>query len=444
MRYRLLLLAALASALIAVPPVAAAAPYVPNQVIVHYKDGTSGIRQDRVQDRTGTGAGAALPGGSQRLEIEDGDSVGQTVTQLKKNEDVAYAVPNFIAHAAALHPNDPAFGRQWNFLGPPGFGIDMPDAWTLARQAHAPGARGATVAVLDTGAAYRPWKRKYRRAPDINGWVKGYDFVDRDRHPFDQNGHGTHVSGTIAESTNNKLAAAGIAYRARIMPLRVLDRDGAGDTVAIARAIRYAARRRVDVINMSLEFDSSVRASQIPDIISALRYARRKRVTVVAAAGNQADAVVAYPARARDVIAVAATTERGCEADYSNAGTAVDLAAPGGGIDAPNVDNPWDAAHCRPDAPGQDIFQQTFTSSPRRFSLPSGYEGTSMAAPHVSGIAAVLIASRRLGRHPSPFAVERQLERTACDAGPPGFDPRYGHGMVSAPNALGGLRKCPT
>jgi serine protease len=138
--------------------------------------------------------------------------------------------------------------------------------------------------------------------------VKGIDYVDGDSHPNDENGHGTHVAGTIAQSTGNGIGDAGIAYEAKIMPVRVLDADGAGDTYAIARGIRYAVKHKAKVINMSLEFDASVRASQIPDLVSAMRYARQKGVLVVAAAGNQADGAVAYPARAKDAVAVSATT----------------------------------------------------------------------------------------------------------------------------------------
>jgi serine protease len=220
------------------------------------------------------------------------------------------------------------------------------------------------------------------------------------------------------------------------MPLRVLDAEGAGDTASIARAIRYAAKRRVDVINLSIEFDSSMRASQIPDILSAIRYARKRGVVVVAAAGNQADAVVAYPARASGVIAVAATTFDGCEADYSNAGHDIDVVAPGGGLDATS-DDPTDSARCNHDN-GRPIFQQTFTRGVRHFGLPSDYEGTSMASPHVAGIAALLIATKRLGPHPSPAAVKARIEQTAAlhDLGPPGFDTRYGWGLVDAAAAL--------
>jgi serine protease len=435
MRPAFILPAALAVAL-ALPPGASAQEYVPGEVIVKYKDGTAELVQSALQAVTGTQQAEALPGGSQQLAIADGESVSETIAELRSDPNVAYAVPNVVAHAAQLVPNDPRIDLQWNLFGPAG--LNMPEAWPLAQGLGADGGRGAVVAVLDTGVAYRN-RGRFRRAPDLRGrrFVRGYDFVDNDRFPDDHNGHGTHVSGTIAESTNNGIAVAGIAYRARIMPLRVLDPDGAGDTVAISRAIRFAARRRAHVINLSLEFDSSVRASQIPDIVSALRYARRRGVVVVAAAGNQADGVVAYPARSASVIAVGATTERGCQADYSNAGNDLDVVAPGGGIDAPNEDNDYDLQTCRPDLPGRDIFQQTFTRNPRVFSLPRGYEGTSMSSPHVAGVAALVIGTRKLGStRPGPRAVEQHLERTARDLGPPGFDTRYGWGLVDAAAAL--------
>jgi serine protease len=427
------LMAAVAAIALAAPPFAKADGYVPGEVIVRYKDGTTGKVQEKVEDVTGTETEAAVPGGSRQLAIEDGDSVKETVAELRKDPNVAYAVPNYRARASGFIPNDPGFRLQWNLSSP--FGINMPEAWDLAQARGAGGGRGAVIAVLDTGVAYQDFRR-FRRVPDLNRFVRGYDFVANDSHPNDQNGHGTHVAGTIAESTHNQIGTAGIAYAAKIMPVRVLDADGAGDTVAIARGLRFAARRHVAVINLSLEFDSSVRASQIPDIVRAIRYARRKGVLIVAAAGNQAASLTAYPARARHVMAVAATTVRGCQADYSNSGYDIDITAPGGGTDAANTDTPYDAGVCRPEQPGPYIYQQTFTSGVRSFGLPSGYEGTSMAAPHVSGVAALVIASQRLGERPSPSLVEQHLERTARDIGKPGFDPRYGHGLLNAAAAL--------
>jgi serine protease len=379
-------------------------------------------------------------GGATLIKVPDGESVRETVSELRRDPNVDYAVPNYIARAsgfptdAASAPDDPGFPLQWNFWGP--FGINMPEAWRLAAHRGAPGGRGVVVAVLDTGVAYRTIGR-YRRAPDLRSFVPGYDFVEGDRLPLDLNGHGTHVAGTIAESTNNRHGAAGIAYGVRIMPVRMLDMFGAGDAVTVSRGIRYAVRHHADVINMSLEFPAFVNAPDVPQVMSAIRYAHRHGVVMTAVAGNGARAsVLPYPGRARDVIAVAATTEHGCRAEYSNAGAEVDVAAPGGGSDAAPADNPWDAAHCAPGVEGRSVYQQTFGEDLAHFALPSGYYGTSMATPHVAGLAALIIASRRLGRHPAPEAVKRIIERTARDLGPPGFDTAYGHGLIDAAAAL--------
>ncbi|HEX2161124.1 MAG TPA: S8 family serine peptidase [Thermoleophilaceae bacterium] len=400
-------------AAVAAGPASAAPAYVPGELIVKREGASS----------------------STTVSVAPGESVKRAAAELDDRRGVAYARPNYIARASAYTPNDPGFPLQWN-LATSAAGINMPDAWATARSLRRPGGRNVVIAVLDTGVAYQRFRR-FRRAPDLNRFVRGYDFVAGDRHPNDQNGHGTHVAGTIAQSTGNGVGTAGIAYRARIMPVRVLDASGAGDTLAISRGIRFAARRGADVINLSLEFDAGVRAAQIPDIVSALTYARRRGAIVIAAAGNQGSPQVAYPARARRVMAVAATTARGCQAEYSNSGVHVDIAAPGGGADAANTDTPYDVAICRPGVGGGEfIYQQTFTGSVARFGLPPGYEGTSMAAPHVSGVAALLIGSGQLGPDPGPVAVERRLKSSARDIGSTGWDPRYGWGLLDAAAAL--------
>jgi serine protease len=406
----------------------------PHDVIVRYHPGTSRSEQAAAETAAGTRAVRTLPAGSTRLEIEAGRTVSQAVAALRRDPRVAYAVPNYVARASAFYPNDPGLALQWNFVGP--FGINMPEAWSLADSRGAPGGRGAVIAVLDTGVAYRDLGAR-RRAPDLRDFVRGYDFVDDDPYPLDANGHGTHVAGTIAESTNNRVGAAGIAYAARIMPVRTLDASGDGDAVTISSGIRYAASHGADVINLSLEFAPFVDAADVPDVLAALRYAREHGVVVTAVAGNEANpSELPFPARSSRVIAVAATTADGCQAKYSNAGAQVDVAAPGGGPDASPGDDDWDRAHCRPGAPGRSIYQETLGADPTRFALPSGYYGTSMAAPHVAGLAALIIASGRLGAHPSPAAVQQLIEQTARDLGPPGYDIRYGHGLIDAAAAL--------
>jgi serine protease len=219
------------------------------------------------------------------------------------------------------------------------------------------------------------------------------------------------------------------------MPVRVLDRSGTGDSVAISAGIRYAARRGAKVINLSFEFDSSVTRGQIPDILDALRYARRKGALVIGASGNFSAHAVAYPARASHVLSVGATTEHLCQADYSNSGSALDISGPGGGLDAEVAGDP----NCRPGAEpaGRDIFQLTYTSrSVRSFGLPGGYVGTSMAAPHVSATAALVIASGVIGPRPTPAQIEARLKLTARDLGRPGRDSRYGAGLVDAARAV--------
>jgi serine protease len=437
-------IAAAAALLAAAPDGAAASAFVPGEVIVRYQDDVAQTARRELQRRTGTAHDRTLPGGSRTLAIRDGESVAATIEEVRADPRVEYAVPNYIAHASFV-PNDPGFTspggwrlEQWNFDGPAS--INAPQAWDIARAAGAPGGRGAVVAVLDTGVAYER-RGRFRRAPDLyhNRFLRGYDFVDDDRYPNDENGHGTHVTGTIAQRVNNGVGLTGLAYGAKVLPVRVLDERGDGDADSISRGIRYAAQRGADVINLSLEFDAGIGAAQVPEIVAAVRYAHSRGAVIFAAAGNQGSAAVAYPARTRYVISVAGTTERGCQADYSNSGAGLDLAAPGGGEDATNVDNEWDAAHCRPNERGRPILQQTFARErrPDRFGYPRGYKGTSMASPHVAAAAALLIASGRLGPDPTPVEIEERLKATARDAGPPGYDIRYGAGLIDAAAALG-------
>jgi serine protease len=344
------------------------------------------------------------------------------------------------AHAAApFTPDDLGrLGRvagwtqlQWNFVGP--YGVDAPQAWGNLIAAGAPGGNGVTVAVLDTGVAYPADSSRSGASPDLDGtpFAPGYDFVENDALPADENGHGTHVASTIAEQTDNAFGLTGLAYGVRIMPVRVLDRAGDGDAVTIARGLRYAVEHGAKVINLSLNFDMAVTASEIPQLLSALEFAHRKGSLVVAGAGNVGSASVSFPARGPHVLAVGATTEHGCLASYSNHGTGLDLVAPGGGRDADIEDDPL----CQPGRPGRSIYQVSLVGLYHdRFDV-TGFIGTSMAAPHVAAAAALVVASGVLGANPSPDAIEQRLEQTARDLGGSGYDSRYGWGLIDAATA---------
>jgi serine protease len=438
---RLLLAAACATALSAIAAssaCAASAEYAPGLILVRYAG------SDRAVARTTTARSARVTGlrasaaHTTVVHLARGVTIGSALRRLRRRRDVVWAVPDFRAHAAGgLIPNDRGDGTtpgdwqllQWNFAGP--FGVNAPQAWANVAADGAPGGKGVVVAVLDTGVAYAK-RGRFVRSPDFSryGFVGGYDFIAQNALPDDRNGHGTFVAGTIAEATDNHYGLTGLAFASRIMPVRVLDSQGEGEASTIARGVRYAVRHGARVINLSLEFSSNVTASDIPELIEALRFARRHGVLVVAAAGNEAHGAIAYPARAPDVVAVGATTEHGCLADYSNDGSGLTLVAPGGGADANLLGDP----NCHPEAPaGRDVFQVTFTgSSPRRFGMPSGYEGTSMAAPHVSATAALIIASGVLGRHPSPARIISRLRATARKLGGGGDEGLYGAGLVDA------------
>ncbi len=398
--------------------------------------------------------------GWRAVDLPPGVGVRQAARALRRSPRVAYAAPNYIATASSSPTspllasgiaNDPGplsippgppggwVALQWNFLpweGTPSAllpvspgGIDAVGAWQNLIDARRRGARGITVAVLDTGIAYRNLGSRFLRSPDFGGgqFVKGYDFVDHDRFPLDENGHGTHVAGTIAEKTNNGIGLVGLAFRAKLMPVRVLDRHGSGQADDIAHGIHFAIAHGADVINLSFNFGCG---KKVPGIDEELRDAYRKGVVVVASIGNLgSEACVSPPATGPHTIGVGGTTEGGCLGSYSLLpGSGVDVLAPGGGIPVTGC----------PSVSSRSIYQVTLKGgNPRRFSEPGSYVGTSMAAAHVSGVAAMVLASGVLDPSLSPEArvdaVSRRLRRTARDLGlPPN---RQGAGLIDAGKA---------
>jgi serine protease len=421
----------------AAPGHARADDFVPRQVIVGYRSAAV-VTADAL--RIGVRHISAAPAPDSRvLHLPRGESVATAIARLRRQPGVAYAEPNFVAHVAGdVSPDDagqaaraPDLERmQWNLM--PTTGVNVPQAWSNLIADHRAGGRGAVVAVLDTGVAYRNWEQFYA-SPEFarTRFVAPYDFVANNRYPLDRNGHGTFVAGIIAESTDNGIGLTGIAYGASIMPVRVLDASGEGDETTIARGIRYAVNHRASVINLSLEFlPSQVSSgSEIPQIVSAINYAHRRGVTVVGAAGNDETNQIAYPARAPGVISVGATTKDGCLADYSNGGSGLDLVAPGGGDDAIMQND----ADCHPERNLPSISQLTLTDPPHwdRFGYPNYYIGTSMSSPEVAAAAALVIASHVIGRRPTPNQVLTRLEESATELGDGKPNQTYGYGLVN-------------
>lgn len=395
----LLALLACASEPFGAPQLVDTEPYLDGEVLVRVVG--DDVAQMRVEDAHGVAEVERYDGiAVVKVGFELERPVREVVDALAADPLVEFVEPNHMVRGLGTSVNDPYAGYQWNLDA-----IGASTAWQTST------GKGITVAVLDTGVR--------SGGPDgLTTLLSGYDYYNGDSNPTDGNGHGTFVAGTIGQKTNNGKGVAGVAYDAKILPVKVMGDNGSGDIAAVANGLVYATDKGAQVVNLSL-------GSAYPSntLESACRYAYERGVTVVAASGNEYATSISYPARYDSVIAVGAVGLRGSRAGYSNRGTGIDLVAPGGDL---SRDEDGDGY-------ADGILQETIEDGAWTYTF---WEGTSMAAPHVSAAAALLLSAGAEG----PDEVFQLLTSTAADAGSAGYDTSYGHGRLDAAAALSALR----
>jgi len=392
-------------------------PRVEGQLVVDLKDGLTSADLQSLNQKYGLDLkyNSAYSYESALTVGEVGERrMPELLTQLAADPNVESVSPNYIYESYAMppvpagedFPNDPMKKFQWHMDQ-----IRVQKAWPWSTGQH------VTVAVIDTGVAYLDWK-EFKQAEDFDkaGWTGGYDFVNKRAEACDDHCHGTHVAGTVAESTNNGKGVMGVAFDAKVMPIKVLSKFGSGTLADIADGIRFSADHGATVINMSLggPFGDSTMGA-------ACRYAYSKGVTIVCAAGNSNRNKPGYPAGYPECVCVSATDFNEELTFYSNHGPQMSIAAPGGDTRADkNGDGKVDGVlqntiqERRPDVNGYYLFQ-----------------GTSMASPHVAGVAALI---NGLGVT-NPKAVESVLYGTARSKGKEGREKGFGAGICDAERA---------
>lgn len=372
------------------PQVVAASPTM-GRLVVDLVDGTTAAERDALGAELGLVLDWAHPDSAdEALAVADVAQLDLYVAKLTGHPLVEVVEPSMTMHSMGFPyspPDDPLFERQWHLRA-----MGAPAGWRLTPQGA-----GVIVAVIDTGVAMVD-------DLDPQSFVPGASFVPGVSSSVDDQGHGTHVAGTIAQQTNNGIGTAGVAPRAKIMPVKVLSASGGGQSEWIATGIDWAADNGAQVINLSLGGGYS------EVIHTAIRKARARGVLVVAAAGNNGRRGVSWPGALEETIGVSAVGPNDTLAPYSSWGPGVDITAPGGDLRQPNG----------------GVLQATIGG-------PSGqqyaaYQGTSMAAPHVAGAAAVLLSTGL-----SPDAVEDLLLKSARGDG---FTERFGHGRLDLEAAL--------
>lgn len=381
-------------------------PFFPGELLVKYKKTVSPERAAALHRNLGISkVREGYDHGYQIIAVPPGRE-WEIAEAYGKMAEIEYAEPNYYSSLHAL-PDDRLYPLQWNFPL-----INLPDAWDVST------GEGVTVAVVDTGV--NPFGFDgFGKWPDSRVLL-GYNAIGKTRGGLDLENHGTLVAGVIGQETNNGIGTAGIAFKAEILPVKVLWLNGRGLNSWISNGIRWAANHGADIINLSLGGYFPSRALE-----DAVNYAYGKGVTVIAAAGNDGISDVTYPAAFENCIAVGAVNYDKTLTDYSNYGDDLDLVAPGGAL---NEDLNGDGF-------GDGILQEGFVRS-GLFRLEWDFwyvTGTSVAAPHVAGVAALI---KSLHPEYGPDEIRQILQDTAEDLGPPGWDERYGHGLIDASAAV--------
>lgn len=390
--------------------------FEPGVVLVKFAGGTGSGRIQEILSLENANVSRVYPrSGVQLITFNNGLSEEVTAARLMSHQEVEYAERNLLCRPS-WRPNDPLFSAQWNFRH-----LEMEAAWDLNRG----GIPSVIVAVIDSGVAYEN-SGQFSRAPDLatTNFVHPWDFVDDDSHANDQDGHGTHVTGTIAQSTNNNYGSTGIAFNCSIMPLRVVGPSGTATHSNIAEALYWAADHGAKVANMSL---GGTGGSSV--MRTALNLTNQQGMLSFAATGNDADAPdwttgIDFPANDSNCVAVSATRYDRTRSYYSQFGPAAELSAPGGDT---RVDQDGDG---HVDGVVQESYGNSFSTF--RFYW---WQGTSMACPHAVGVAALIVSMGLT----EPTAIRTLMRETAVDLGSAGFNEEYGYGLINAREALSRL-----
>jgi hypothetical protein len=327
------------------------------------------------------------------FKVKPGTNLRAMRAAFEANPYIEYTEYNRYLHATEFNPNDPQYPSQWALSNSGDHDIDANQAWQIQK-----GNSNILIAVIDTGVLYtHPDLKGARIRTDID-----YDFSNNDNDAIDDNGHGTHVAGIIGANTNNGQGIAGVCMNCSILPVKVLDKTGSGSADNVAKGIVYAADKGARVINMSLGISPECGCSKT--IAKAINYAFNKGVLLIAAAGNDGKSKIGYPASSPRVMAVGATDSLDRRTSWSNYGNGLDVVAPGNNILSTYLENSY-----------------------------KQLSGTSMATPHVVGIAGLVISGHPQYKNTQVWWVLRQ---SADDLGKRGYDTVYGSGRVNAFRAV--------